>query len=489
MPPAGAFGSVKLNSVVIRGYNDDEVLDLLEFARLRGIEPRFIEYMDVGGATGWSGDQVVSQREILQLVARRYGPVQRVESAAWAPAERFALPDGTVFGVIASTTAPFCRTCDRGRLTADGTFLLCLYGERGLDLRELLRSGRIRPGDRRSDRGGLAAAHRPRSRRAGRAARARRAAPDREPSRRPAARDAHPRRLMALQVALIQPQIPPNTGNIARLCAATGTPLHLIEPLGFTLGDTELKRAGLDYWDGVDLWIHPDWFAFRDAMDRSRCLYFSARRGAELLGGSVPGQQLSRLRQRDGGYAGPDPGEAPRALLHHSDVGAGAQPQPGDRGGDRAVRGDSAPRGCARGAANAIFSGALSIDVEGQPASDETAGMLEKVAVVGAGNVGATTAQRVAEKALARTVVMVDVVEGIPQGKGLDQWQSGPIEGFDSRIIGTNGYDEAADSDIFVVTAGIARKPGMSRDDLLNTNAGIVRSVAEQIKPRRRTRS
>ena len=77
---------------------------------------------------------------------------------------------------------------------------------------------------------------------------------------------------MALQVALIQPQIPPNTGNIARLCAATGTPLHLIEPLGFTLGDTELKRAGLDYWDGVDLWIHPDWFAFRDAMDRGRCL-------------------------------------------------------------------------------------------------------------------------------------------------------------------------------------------------------------------------
>lgn len=82
---------------------------------------------------------------------------------------------------------------------------------------------------------------------------------------------------MALQVALIQPQIPPNTGNIARLCAATGTPLHLIEPLGFALGDTELKRAGLDYWDGVDLWIHPDWFAFRDAMDRGRCLYFSAR--------------------------------------------------------------------------------------------------------------------------------------------------------------------------------------------------------------------
>src|SRR3954468_10635679 len=133
---------------------------------------------------------------------------------------------------------------------------------------------RVRPGDRRADRRGLAAPHRSRSGGAGRPPRARGAAPDREPSRRSAARDAHPRRLMALQVALIQPQIPPNTGNIARLCAATGTALHLIEPLGFTLGDSELKRAGLDYWDGVDLWVHPDWFAFRDAMARSRCLYF-----------------------------------------------------------------------------------------------------------------------------------------------------------------------------------------------------------------------
>ena len=135
------FGSVKLNTVVIRGYNDDEVLDLLEFGRARAVEPRFIEYMDVGGATDWSRGQVVSQQEIVDLIARRYGPVRALASAGWAPAERFALADGTVFGVIASTTAPFCRTCDRGRLTADGTFLLCLYGERGLDLRELLRGG------------------------------------------------------------------------------------------------------------------------------------------------------------------------------------------------------------------------------------------------------------------------------------------------------------------------------------------------------------
>ncbi|MFN9351690.1 MAG: malate dehydrogenase [Gemmatimonadota bacterium] len=108
--------------------------------------------------------------------------------------------------------------------------------------------------------------------------------------------------------------------------------------------------------------------------------------------------------------------------------------------------------------------------------------MVNKITVVGAGNVGATTAQRIAEKALARHVVMVDVVEGVPQGKGLDQWQSAPIEGFDSRVVGSNGYEESAGSDVVVITAGIARKPGMSRDDLLNTNAGIVRSVGEQVR-------
>ncbi len=106
---------------------------------------------------------------------------------------------------------------------------------------------------------------------------------------------------------------------------------------------------------------------------------------------------------------------------------------------------------------------------------------MDKITVVGAGNVGATAAQRVAEKELARQVVLIDGVEGIPQGKGLDQWQSAPIEGFDSRIVGTNGYEESAGSGIYIVTAGIARKPGMSRDDLLNTNAGIVRQVSENI--------
>jgi len=108
--------------------------------------------------------------------------------------------------------------------------------------------------------------------------------------------------------------------------------------------------------------------------------------------------------------------------------------------------------------------------------------MVNKITVVGAGNVGATTAQRVAEKELARHVILVDIQEGIPQGKALDQWESAPIEGFDSRVTGTNGYDETTESDIVVVTAGIARKPGMSRDDLLNTNAGIVKHVSESIR-------
>ncbi len=107
--------------------------------------------------------------------------------------------------------------------------------------------------------------------------------------------------------------------------------------------------------------------------------------------------------------------------------------------------------------------------------------MLNQITVVGAGNVGATAAQRLAEKNLARTVLMVDVAEGIPQGKALDQWQSGPVEGYDTRVIGANDYSMAAGSEIFVVTAGIARKPGMSRDDLVKTNAGIVQSVSKEI--------
>lgn len=106
---------------------------------------------------------------------------------------------------------------------------------------------------------------------------------------------------------------------------------------------------------------------------------------------------------------------------------------------------------------------------------------MRKITVVGGGNVGATAAQRLAEKELAREVVLIDVLEGIPQGKGLDQTQTGPVEGFDTRVIGANDYEAARGSGIFIVTAGIARKPGMSRDDLLKTNAGIVRTVSKEI--------
>jgi len=136
--------SVKLDTVVIRGANEDELVDLLEFARRNRAELRFIEYMDVGGATRWSMERVVSRAEILETISRRYGELRALPAEGSAPAERFALPDGLAFGVIASTTAPFCRSCDRARLTADGLWLTCLYARSGLDLRELLRGGASR---------------------------------------------------------------------------------------------------------------------------------------------------------------------------------------------------------------------------------------------------------------------------------------------------------------------------------------------------------
>jgi len=138
---AAGFDAVKLNTVVIRGYNDDEILPLIEFGRREGVEVRFIEYMDVGGATRWTPEQVVSQAEILDLVTRSGGAPEAMPARAAAPAERFRLSDGTTFGIIASTTAPFCRDCDRSRLTADGTWFLCLYATDGVNLRDALRSG------------------------------------------------------------------------------------------------------------------------------------------------------------------------------------------------------------------------------------------------------------------------------------------------------------------------------------------------------------
>ncbi len=134
---------LKLDTVAIRGFNDDELVDLIEYGKGVGAEVRFIEYMDVGGATGWSMEQVISRQDILREVSRHYGPVEPIPEVSSAPAQRFSLPDGTTFGIIPSTTAPFCASCDRSRVTADGVWYLCLYAKDGIDLRAPLRDGAI----------------------------------------------------------------------------------------------------------------------------------------------------------------------------------------------------------------------------------------------------------------------------------------------------------------------------------------------------------
>jgi cyclic pyranopterin phosphate synthase len=135
------FPGFKMDTVIMRGVNDDEIVPLLEFAKTRGAEVRFIEYMDVGGATNWSMSQVVSRDDMLKAISAHYGPAEPLREGGSAPADRYRLPDGTVFGIIASTTEPFCRSCDRSRLTADGVWYLCLYAARGVDLRGPLRGG------------------------------------------------------------------------------------------------------------------------------------------------------------------------------------------------------------------------------------------------------------------------------------------------------------------------------------------------------------
>ena len=135
------FGPVKLDAVILRGTNDDEIVPLMEYARANEAEIRFIEFMDVGGATSWSIEKVVGRLEMLEILAREYGTIDEIREESSAPAQRFQLPDGTVFGIVASTTTPFCRTCDRSRLTADGLWYRCLYATSGLDLRGPLRAG------------------------------------------------------------------------------------------------------------------------------------------------------------------------------------------------------------------------------------------------------------------------------------------------------------------------------------------------------------
>ena len=138
---AAGFGELKLDTVVIAGVNDHELVALVQFGARICAEVRFIEYMDVGGATRWRLDRVVSRQQLLQRLAQHFGPIRELPRTDAAPAERFSLPDGSTFGIIASVTQPFCATCDRARLTADGMWFLCLYAEQGTDLRRLLRSG------------------------------------------------------------------------------------------------------------------------------------------------------------------------------------------------------------------------------------------------------------------------------------------------------------------------------------------------------------
>jgi len=138
---AAGFSGTKVDTVVMRGVNEDELADLIEYGKTVAAEVRFIEYMDVGGATRWSMEAVVSRAEMLKSLERRYGRIDPVVEPSAAPADRYRLPDGTVFGIISSTTAPFCESCDRSRLTADGLWYLCLYALRGIDLRGPLRQG------------------------------------------------------------------------------------------------------------------------------------------------------------------------------------------------------------------------------------------------------------------------------------------------------------------------------------------------------------
>ncbi len=138
---AAGFDEIKLDTVVIAGVNDGELPALVAHARGIGAEVRFIEYMDVGGATHWRMDRVVSRARMLELLSAHFGAIRALPHDSSAPAERFALADGTTFGVISSVTQPFCRRCDRARLTADGMWFTCLYATAGTDLRALLRGG------------------------------------------------------------------------------------------------------------------------------------------------------------------------------------------------------------------------------------------------------------------------------------------------------------------------------------------------------------
>jgi GTP 3',8-cyclase len=156
------FTGLKLDTVALRGFNDDELVGLIEFGKHFQAEVRFIEYMDVGGANEWVPEKVLSREVMLAILGKYYGKIEPVPGRGSAPAQRFVLPDGTTFGIIPSTTTPFCSSCDRSRVTADGMWYRCLYATTGTDLRKPLRDGMtdqdmralIRAGwESRSDRG------------------------------------------------------------------------------------------------------------------------------------------------------------------------------------------------------------------------------------------------------------------------------------------------------------------------------------------------
>jgi len=305
------FARLKLNAVVIRGFNDDELADLIEFARVHDAEVRFIEYMDVGGATRWSMEQVRAAARDAGVLARRYGAIEPIAADGRAPPSDFGSP-----------------------------------------------MGRPSASSRRPPRHFAA----------------------------PATQPAHGRR------HLVVVPVREERGRSARAGCARE----------------------------------------RRTLSSPRCC---ARRGSTA------------------------PTVAPRSGWRSGTAARCTRSRP------------CAPTHTARcipGAAD-HRSGHLRI-----PACST------RFTVVGAGNVGATAAQRLAEQELARRVVLVDVIEGVPQGKALDQWESAPIEGFDTRVIGANDYAPAAGSELVVVTAGIARKPGMSRDDLVRTNADIVKQVSSR---------
>lgn len=195
------FTGTKVDTVVMRGVNDDELIDLIEFAKTVGAEVRFIEYMDLGGATQWDPALVCSAADMLRVLPASYGEIRPADTPASSPAHRFVLPDGTTFGIVASTTQPLCGACDRSRLTTDGMWYRCLYAVHrcrpapGAAVRRVTRAA---PGDHRRHMGGSA---RSGGRRSSGPTRGRRAASGNCLAKRPASGDAHPRRVAAMSTS------------------------------------------------------------------------------------------------------------------------------------------------------------------------------------------------------------------------------------------------------------------------------------------------